>query len=214
MGTTRRSVVLLVAVVALPACGGAATRDAAPLDAAAPAATVSQEAEGVGASAAAAEGAVELVISDVRSRMSPSRAGVAAVYLDLENPTEHDDALVAASVPPEVAATAEVHETYVMDEGGDAAMDDGHGGGGMDASSGHAASGAEDAHDGMGMMGMREVARVPIPAGGTIALEPGGYHLMLLDLATDLAPGDTFEVTLEFERAGQRTVTAEVRERA
>jgi periplasmic copper chaperone A len=65
---------------------------------------------------------------------------------------------------------------------------------------------------GDGMMGMRPVERIDIPAGGTVALEPGGYHVMLLDLAAPLEAGSTLEVRLTFERAGEIVVTAEVRE--
>jgi periplasmic copper chaperone A len=190
----RRTAVLLAVVLVLPACGSAEVGETEDLGAV----------EEVGA---LEEAAAELVVTDVRSRMSPRRAGVAAVYLDIDNPTDHDDALVAASVPPEVAAVVELHETYVMETVED----------GMDTASGHGGSDGDDPagdHDGMGMMGMREVASVPIPAGETVALAPGGYHIMLIDLVTDLVPGDTFEVTLEFERAGQRTVAAEVREQA
>jgi periplasmic copper chaperone A len=66
--------------------------------------------------------------------------------------------------------------------------------------------------EGFAMMGMRAIDGLDIPAGETVALEPGGYHLMLLDLATDLEPGQEFEVTLRFEGAGERTVTVTVRE--
>lgn len=47
---------------------------------------------------------------------------------------------------------------------------------------------------------------LPIPAGESVALEPGGLHIMLVDLNDDIRLGDTFEVTLEFERAGEVTV--------
>jgi hypothetical protein len=51
-----------------------------------------------------------------------------------------------------------------------------------------------------------------VPAGETVELKPGGYHLMLIDLQRDLEVGDKFEVVLEFEMAGEQTVEAEVRE--
>lgn len=47
---------------------------------------------------------------------------------------------------------------------------------------------------------------LPIPAGATVSLEPGGYHLMLMQLAGPLVEGDTVEVTLTFETAGDLTV--------
>ncbi len=62
------------------------------------------------------------------------------------------------------------------------------------------------------MMTMQPVDSVPVPAGETVELKPGGYHVMLLDVQKELVPGDTIEVTLTFELAGEVTVTAEVRE--
>ncbi len=47
---------------------------------------------------------------------------------------------------------------------------------------------------------------LPIPAGESVALEPAGLHIMLVGLNEDIRLGDTFEVTLEFERAGEVTV--------
>jgi hypothetical protein len=61
------------------------------------------------------------------------------------------------------------------------------------------------------MMGMEPVARLEIPAGGTVQLAPGGYHIMLIGLTKDLNVGDTVQVTLKFEKAGDVTVTAQVR---
>jgi len=66
--------------------------------------------------------------------------------------------------------------------------------------------------EGFAMMGMREIEALDIPAGETVSLVPGGYHLMLLELADDLVPGETFELTLTFAPAGEVSVTVEVRE--
>jgi copper(I)-binding protein len=63
-----------------------------------------------------------------------------------------------------------------------------------------------------GAMAMQPVERIDIPAGGTVKLEPGGYHVMLIDLTGDLVVGEEIEITLEFEGAGEVKVTAEVRE--
>lgn len=57
----------------------------------------------------------------------------------------------------------------------------------------------------VGMMVPHEGPLV-IPAGESIVLEPGGLHIMLMGLTDDIRLGDTFEVTLEFERAGVVTV--------
>jgi len=62
-----------------------------------------------------------------------------------------------------------------------------------------------------GSMGMRPVGRIEIPAGGTVTLEPGGLHIMLIDLTGELTAGSTIDLTLTFENAGEIAVTAEVR---
>jgi copper(I)-binding protein len=61
-----------------------------------------------------------------------------------------------------------------------------------------------------GMARMRAVESVLIPAKGSIKAEPGGLHLMLLDLKQTLAVGQRIPVTLKFERAGTVVVEAVV----
>lgn len=62
-----------------------------------------------------------------------------------------------------------------------------------------------------GVMRMRPVPRIEVPAGATVELKPGGYHIMLLGLRDDLRPGATVKVTLSLEKAGPLTVEAQVR---
>jgi copper(I)-binding protein len=62
-----------------------------------------------------------------------------------------------------------------------------------------------------GMMMMEPVAKIILVPGERLALQPGGYHLMLIGLARALAPGETVTLTLRFERAGPVTVQARVR---
>jgi len=45
-----------------------------------------------------------------------------------------------------------------------------------------------------------------------LKFEPGGYHLMLIDLSQPLAAGDVIEITLVFEDAGQITIKAVVKD--
>lgn len=52
-----------------------------------------------------------------------------------------------------------------------------------------------------------------LPAGGTLALVPGGKHVMLVGLPGALAVGDGLELVLVFERAGEQLVTLTVEER-
>jgi periplasmic copper chaperone A len=51
------------------------------------------------------------------------------------------------------------------------------------------------------VMRMRPVAQLELPAGRTVELKPGGYHLMLQDLKRPLAPGSTVPLTLVFRDA-------------
>jgi len=43
-----------------------------------------------------------------------------------------------------------------------------------------------------------------------VLLAPGGYHGMLMGLTTALKEGDSFPVTLSFEKAGEVTVNVDV----
>jgi len=60
-----------------------------------------------------------------------------------------------------------------------------------------------------GTMTMQGVDALDLPADGSLVLEPGGYHLMLID-ADRLEIGDTIDVTLTWETAGEQTIEAEV----
>jgi copper(I)-binding protein len=55
-------------------------------------------------------------------------------------------------------------------------------------------------------MRMRPVADIPVPANGSVTLQPGGLHLMLIGLTQPLAVGQSVPVTLRFERAGEVTI--------
>ena len=61
------------------------------------------------------------------------------------------------------------------------------------------------------VMRMREVEKgLEIPAGGTVTLAPGGFHLMMMGLKGPLKQGTTVPVTLVFEKAGQIDVQLSV----
>lgn len=53
---------------------------------------------------------------------------------------------------------------------------------------------------------------IVVPAGGSVELKPGGYHIMLMDLPKPLEVGETVVLTLEFEKAGSMEVRANVEE--
>lgn len=61
-----------------------------------------------------------------------------------------------------------------------------------------------------GVMQMRPVQSVPVPSGKITTFAPGGLHVMLMGLKQQLKPGDTFPLSLTFQKAGDVTVTATV----
>lgn len=64
--------------------------------------------------------------------------------------------------------------------------------------------------DGMSEMGRVE-GGVAVPAGELVSLEPGGLHIMLMDLQQDLVVGDTLDVEVEFAGQGTMLVRAPIR---
>lgn len=62
-----------------------------------------------------------------------------------------------------------------------------------------------------GVMRMRKVAGIDLPAGGKIHMKPGGYHVMFLGLHKPLKKGESFPVTLVFEKAGEVKTEVKVR---
>jgi periplasmic copper chaperone A len=61
------------------------------------------------------------------------------------------------------------------------------------------------------VMRMRAVPAIDLPAGQSVTLQPGGLHVMLMGLRRPLAPGESVDVTLVFEKGGSRTVSMPVR---
>jgi periplasmic copper chaperone A len=61
-----------------------------------------------------------------------------------------------------------------------------------------------------GVAKMRGVATLPVVPGTPVTLAPGGTHIMLMGLKQPLRAGDSFPVTLGFERSGQVTATVTV----
>ena len=59
-----------------------------------------------------------------------------------------------------------------------------------------------------GVMKMRQIdGDIAIPAGKTIQLAPGGFHVMLIDLKAPLNADESYQVTLTFEKAEKVTLT-------
>ena len=61
------------------------------------------------------------------------------------------------------------------------------------------------------LMKMRRVGMLTLPAGKSVDLKPGGYHVMLMDLKRTLAAGESVPLTLTFEQAGGQRSTLEVK---
>jgi len=62
-----------------------------------------------------------------------------------------------------------------------------------------------------GVMRMRKIERIEIPAGASVQLKPGGLHVMLIGLNGDLTPGGTVALDLSFDDGSQAQVQAPVR---
>lgn len=67
---------------------------------------------------------------------------------------------------------------------------------------------------GDGVMGMRPVegGTIPVPAGGSAELKPGGLHVMCMGKQIEFAVGTEIPLTLAFENAGEMEVTAVIRD--
>ncbi len=60
------------------------------------------------------------------------------------------------------------------------------------------------------VMKMSPVEKIEVPANGSSKLEPGGYHVMLINLKQELTPGETIELTLNFENSEPMTIQADI----
>lgn len=136
-----------------------------------------------GACAASSEPEEGVRVTKAWARTTAPTQEVGALYAVITGGPEADR-LVNVEAASRIAAGAEIHETMTMDHGADAD----------------------------GAMTMRPADGIEIPAGGTVALEPGGYHVMLTGLKKPLAAGDVFDVTFVFAKAGALNVSVTVRE--
>ena len=64
--------------------------------------------------------------------------------------------------------------------------------------------------DSNGVASMKEVSAIPIPAGQTVELKPGSYHIMFMSPTQNLKTGESVEMTLQFQKAGSIKVQANV----
>lgn len=61
------------------------------------------------------------------------------------------------------------------------------------------------------VMKMRAVPGIDLPAGQTVELKPGGYHIMLLELKRQIKEGETVPLTLVVEGKDRKRESLEVR---
>ncbi len=54
-----------------------------------------------------------------------------------------------------------------------------------------------------GVMRMRHIEAVDLPAGQVVKLAPGGFHVMLFDIKAPIKPGDKVKLTLKIEQGGK-----------
>ena len=123
------------------------------------------------------------------SRPTPPGAVDGVLYLEVTSDVA--DELVGVEVPTAVAAAAELHTSS-----GGASGQPHHGGGG-----------APD-DTGPDVISMTQLETVPVAADGTVVFEPGGNHIMLVDLTDPLREGETYTATLEF--ASGRSLAVDV----
>lgn len=140
------------------------------------------------------------------ARTSPMMAEAGAAYMQIS--ADEATAIVAASVDPSVAGTVELHETVAAGHSDDEMND------------GEMADDEMADDDEMGMadgemaMTMQQVDSIDLPAGETVSLEPGGIHVMMLDLPDPLESGEEFDLTLTLENGDEVVVGVEVRDEA
>jgi copper(I)-binding protein len=62
-----------------------------------------------------------------------------------------------------------------------------------------------------GMMKMRQIPQIDLPAGKDAVLKPGGLHIMLIGLNGDLTPGEQVELNLNFADGSQQKLSAPIK---
>lgn len=135
----------------------------------------------------------ELGVTGQWARTSPADATNGAVYFTVVSATA--DRLTGVTVDAAVAGMAQIHETVMV-------TDD------------TMAMGSDTTMAMGGEMEMREVDGIDVAAGEPLVLEPGGYHVMLMELAQPLEVGASIAVTLTFETAGDITIDVPVLDEA
>jgi copper(I)-binding protein len=140
--------------------------------------------------------ATDVVVEGQWARTSPADAANGAAYFTITSADA--DKLIGVMADPSVAGMAQMHETVMKDASSDTT----------------AAMGSETTVAGMGEMTMQPVDVIDLPAGTAVELKPGGYHIMMMDLAAPLTVGETIQLTLTLEKAGEITIDVPVLDEA
>lgn len=154
----------------------------------------------------------EVTIEGAWARTSPMDAANGAAYMTITSPA--DDKLVGIKGDASLAATFELHETVMadatdttMDMGSETTM-------GMGSETTMGMGGSDTTMAMGGEMTMRPVEFMELKAGTPFELKPGGFHIMLIGLVSPLEVGQTIQLTLVFEKAGEMTVDVPVLDEA
>lgn len=124
---------------------------------------------------AAKSAADEVTVVDPYVRAVPPGQPNSAAFMQLQNKSTTEHAIVKAESP--VSNVVELH-THI-NEGG--------------------------------VMKMRQIKQIDVPAQGSTTLKPGGFHVMFLGLKSELKPGQLVPVTLIYEDGSKTTIQATVR---
>jgi copper(I)-binding protein len=131
-------------------------------------------------------GGDDVTVDGQWARNSPKNAQMGAAYMNITS--ADGDTLVGGSVDSSVSASVEVHAMRPVE-------------------------GQED-EEGMALMEMVEIPELELPAGETVNLAPGGYHIMFINIAKPLELGQMIDLTLHFETADDMVIEVEVTEEA
>jgi copper(I)-binding protein len=154
-------------------------------------------------------GASGMSVSDAWSRSTASSQTTAALYATISNNDGTKNALVGVKVPSSVAMSTQLHHDMTMPTttmGGSSTTMGGSSMGGSSTTMAPSSSSADT-----DMTTMQEVTSIPVSGDATFKLQPGGYHVMLMDLAKPLTKGEHFDVTFQFEHGPSKTVSVTVK---
>lgn len=62
-----------------------------------------------------------------------------------------------------------------------------------------------------GVMRMRRIDQIEVPAHHSVTLQPGGLHIMLIGLERPLMEGETVGMTLEYSDGSEQTISLPIR---